>query len=330
MNELKQLLLTATEAIEDPSRSRIIGAETESTPRFALFHAGFSLCSHKVRVTLAEKNLPYLSHEMILPMENYHPDYVRLRLLAGQGIGNQLAEKHTGRSSVETEGFDPCVVPMLIDHKENEVIVDSKKICEYLEHQIPALPLMPETLAVEIGREVDIIDRAPHPGILYGFHPDSDRRPDMTKDRMKGIHDRKITILENNLVTNADDDGLVRAYRAKISKEKAGKMLALNPECQRAVHKEFEHIVAKLEIKLNRTGGTWFFGETYTFADVVWGITLYRMQWLGLADFWATLPRVGEYAMRAYSRPSMWHSVIQWPHQPPSPHVETVQQSELA
>mgnify|MGYP003329715997 CR=1 FL=1 len=44
-----------------------------TTPRFEIWHWGFSLCSQKVRAVLTEKNLPYRSNELSFKnFENYN------------------------------------------------------------------------------------------------------------------------------------------------------------------------------------------------------------------------------------------------------------------
>ena len=73
------------------------------------------------------------------------------------------------------------------------------------------------------------------------------------------------------------------------------------------------------------SSGPWFFGATFTMADCLWAISLYRMQWLGHAPLWSDYPLVEEYAHRAYLRPSMKKTMIEWPNpMPPSPHTINV------
>ena len=125
---LAERVAAANAPLTDPERNRVIGS---GTPRFELYHFALSVCSHKVRTVLAEKAAPYRSHDiMILPpgMENYHPDYVRLRMRGAPG--REMVNGYTGRSSTTTEGFDPCVVPTLVDHEAGQVLVDSRVICD--------------------------------------------------------------------------------------------------------------------------------------------------------------------------------------------------------
>ncbi len=336
-DQLSALVSSANAELSDPARNITIRARDGETPRFELYHAGLSMCSQKVRAVLAEKGVPYISHEMVIlsskgiysegytPAENYRPDYVRLRMHAGELLDKAYAEKHTGRSSVDTEGFDPCVVPLLVDHETEQAIADSKLICEYIDREVPEPNrLIPEdsSAAAKVMHQVTIVDETPHPGMLYGFHPDDDRRPDFIKGVMQDVHDVKCGALAELIDKNRDDVELVRAYESKIAKEQAGKALAFDADRQRAISAEVEDLIGDLDAQLAAHADPWICGSEYTLADLVWGISLYRMHWLGRADLWKDLPRVMDYAQRAYRRPSVWDDVIHWPSpMPPSPHT---------
>ncbi len=293
-----------------------------------------------MRAVLAEKAIPYTSHELVIvaskgiysdefkPAENYRPRYVRLRIHGGKQLGKAYADKHTGSSSVDTEGFDPCVVPLLIDHQEGRVVVDSKLICEHLDNAVEGpIKLIPEgaQAGAAVMKQVEIVDQTPHPAILYGFHPDDDRRPDFIKAVMADVHDVKCSSLQKFLDENRDDEELVAAYRSKIAKERAGKALAFDADRQRAIRTRAQSIVDDLDAQLEATAAPWLCGADYTLADAVWGISLYRMHWLGLAPLWADKPRVKEYAALVYKRPSVWEQVINFPTpMPPSPHTADI------
>ncbi len=336
--DFDDLVAAARAELDDPARTYIVGKET--SPRFELFHAGLSMCSQKVRAVLAEKAIPYTSHELVIvaskgiwaedfkPAENYRPGYVRLRMFGGRQLGKQYAQAHTGNSSVDTEGFDPCVVPLLVDHEERSVVVDSKLICDHLDNAVAGpIKLIPDdpTVRAAVMAQVDIVDRSPHPGLLYGFHPDDDRRPDFIKGVMSDVHDVKCSSIQRFIEDNADDEDLAAAYRAKIAKERAGKALAFDPDRQRMVRAQAQGIIDGLDVQLGDTTGPWICGTDYTLADMLWGISLYRFHWLGLATMWSSKQRVSEYAGRVYKRPSVWEQVINFPSpMPPSPHTADV------
>ena len=336
-NEFQSLVNAARAELDDPARNGVVG-DAGDTPRFEVFHAGLSICSQKVRAVLAEKESPYLSHEMVIvaskglfsedfrPAENYRPGYVRLRMSGGEQLTTGYATEHTGVSSVETEGFDPCVVPLLLDHKETQVIVDSMRICEYLDKAVAGPRTLIPAGNVEVRKQAKVVDRFPHPGLLYGFHPDDDRRPDFVKGVMKDVHDVKCSSLQKFIDENSDDAALVAAYRSKIAKEQAGKALAFDPERQRGVRNIVQTLIDNLDVQLREAADPWVCGSEFSFADIVWAISLYRMHWLGLASLWADKPGVKEYARRVYKRPSIWEQVINYPSPMlPSPHTADIE-----
>ena len=99
MNVIEDATAKASADLTSKYRNRIIAPTRKgrkTPPRFELFHAAPSVCSHKVRMVLAEKRIPYLSHDMNLPgaargvPDNYRPSYVRLRLLGRNGFTANL------------------------------------------------------------------------------------------------------------------------------------------------------------------------------------------------------------------------------------------------
>src|SRR5271155_1059544 len=101
------LTSAANAGLKDPRRSFNVRAGIGQKPRFELYHASISLCSQKVRAVLAEKMAPFVSHDMniislkapsgeVIAAENYHPDYVRLRLHGGKKLGRPLVSGYTG------------------------------------------------------------------------------------------------------------------------------------------------------------------------------------------------------------------------------------------
>src|SRR3546814_618147 len=130
------------EEVIKPEQSTLISPDRQSPsllrreatvePRFELFHFVFSVCSQKVRGTLMEKGVTFGSNELtILPPqnENYCPQYVRLRLRSEAAAKHRPVSSFTGQSSVDSEGFDPLVVPTLVDHETGRILADSKAIC---------------------------------------------------------------------------------------------------------------------------------------------------------------------------------------------------------
>ncbi|OUL99833.1 glutathione S-transferase family protein [Variovorax sp. JS1663] len=319
---LMKMAADARVAMLDPSRSTIVGARAH--PRFELFHAASSLCSQKVRTVLSEKRLPYRSNDMLIlssmgpdgvvPAEHYSPAYVRLRLLAAPASGRGYVSGYSGRTSVETEGFDPCVVPLLVDHEAGRVVADSRRICGYLDAvSRQPLQLVPDDPAAhaEVMRQVGIVDTIPNGALLYGFHPDADLRPGALKLVMATVYEHKIMALEQLIAANTDAPELVAAYRAKIVKESGGRRVRHDAAFQRAARDQVGDLLKDLERDLAAQSFSCLHGHPFSLADVLWGVNLVRLNYLGLSSMWSGLAQVGRYFETLVQRPSLCREAIQ-------------------
>ncbi|MBZ9780331.1 glutathione S-transferase family protein [Pseudomonas sp. REP124] len=321
IDQLRHMAASVRAGMLDPGRSTLVG--DERNPRFELFHAASSLCSQKVRTVLHEKRLSWRSNDMVIlcamgadgviAAEHYNPAYVRLRLIAGREMGQALVSGYSGRTSVETEGFDPCAVPLLIDYEAGRVIADSKRICCYLDEisrePVQLLPVVAQARA-EVMRQVSIVDQLPNAALLYGFHPDADRRPESLKSVMETVYDYKVTALQALAANNAGDAELVAAYQAKIAKENGGKRVCHNAEFQRAARQTASDLLRELDRSLSGQSFPYLNGHEFSLADVAWGVNLIRMAYLGLASLWNDLPNVERYFEALTERPSLCREAI--------------------
>ncbi|WPG35384.1 glutathione S-transferase family protein [Variovorax sp. EBFNA2] len=319
---LIEMAAAARAAVADPARITTVGAGSQ--PRFELFHAASSLCSQKVRTVLLEKALPYRSNDMrilstmasdgLVAAEHYNPAYIRLRLVAARELNRAYVSGYSGRTSVESEGFDPCVVPLLVDHDTGRVIADSQRICIYLDGvsraPVQLVPDAPDARA-EVMRQVGIVDRIANGALLYGFHPDADLRPDALKASMQTVYDYKVMALERLIGDNAGEPELVAAYRAKIVKESGGKKVCHDPAFQRAAREQTKQLLIDLERDLAAGSFACLNGHTFSLADAFWGVNLVRLNYLGLASMWDALPRVARYVDALAKRPSLCREAIQ-------------------
>jgi 2,5-dichlorohydroquinone reductive dechlorinase len=331
--DIEALVRDVNRRYTDPERNSVIGGSPDEAPRFELYHFHLSLCSYKLRTVLDEKRAAYVSHDIdIFPpdIQNYYPEYVRLRLKGGamEGLLGRFVSDYTGRSSTESEGFDPCVVPTLVDHENGRVLVNSKRMCMYLEAEVEGgTQLVPPDLAADVVRQVDIVDRTPHVAVLYGAHPGNDPRPAFVRRDMPGVHDLKIGKLRDNMALAGADPLVIAAYESKIAKEAAAKRFVRTEQDMRGALEEFRDIVAQLDRDLAATGQTWLFGSRFTLADVFWAVSLFRMSWLGLGYLFhgtavgQARPRVAAYHRALMARPSFRRAVIDWPRHPPSEHL---------
>ncbi|MEM6681932.1 MAG: glutathione S-transferase family protein [Pseudomonadota bacterium] len=331
INDFKSAVDAANAEMTDPEQHRVVAAGSDQTPRFEVYHAPFSVCSHKVRAVLLEKQIPFISHEMKMNLvahdapcpDNYKPGYVRLRLRAGDS--HALANGFTGQSSVASQGLDPCVVPTLVDHKKRRVIVDSARICAYLDNETSSPDLVPSDLAGAMDGEIALIDEAPHVGILYGAHPDTDKRPSVIVQGLTGVHDRKLTHLKGLVAEHRDAPDLQRAYAAKIAKEEHAKGFIKSASSMADAHMRMRAHVAALEQNLERHAKPWAMGDGYTMADIFWSVSLFRLKWIGLGSLWenGASSLVTAYVERAFARKSFQDAVVNWPRStPPTPHIE--------
>jgi 2,5-dichlorohydroquinone reductive dechlorinase len=324
------LVQHANEALEVPPETHF--ANGSGKPRFEAYFATFSVCSHKVRAVLAEKKIPHIAHVMRLFAradsipDNYLPGYVRMRL---QGAPDaRLVGAYTGQSSVESEGFDPCVVPTLVDHLHQRVVVDSAVICEYLDREAEQGQLLvPAALSSEISRQIKLVDQAPHVAVLYGKNPHGDTRPESIAKPIEGVHDRKIAYLKAAKAMVPDEPALIAAYNAKIKKEESAKGFIYERDQMLDAHLRMREHVSALQQQLATHSGTWVLGDTYTMADIMWSVSLFRLKWLGLGHLWeadSANARVAQYVEQAFMRPSFRQAVIDFPMStPPTPHIET-------
>lgn len=316
---LDRLVADVNARLTIKSANRVIGRAGAGQPRFELYHGSLSLCSFKCRATLAEAGAAYTSRAVsIMPNGkaiplNYRPEYVRLRLKGQESP--HFVSGYSGASAVGVEGFDPCVVPTLVDHQEGRVVIDSKDICNYIDAQTGST-LVPPELEKAVEYQVDLVDQAPHVALLYGADPEGDRRPGGLASSLLGVHGKKVRALNAVIAHIGDSEPeLLAAYKAKIAKENAaGAFIATPAQMADAIVRARAH-VADLQAHLSTHSSDWVCGDTYTMADIVWTISLYRLVWLGYGEFWAAgtgHDRVADYYTRAIERPSFKSAVREW------------------
>ncbi len=330
---LEQLVREANADLAAPGQSFVFGTAEGETPPFELYHAPFSICSQKVRTVLVEKELAFTSHHLDLPVsethasDSYRSSYVRLRLRGAPD--GKMVSGYTGQSSVAVEGFDPCVVPTLIDHKHERVVVDALKICEYLDREAgTGQPLVPDDIAEDVSEQVTLIDEAPHPAILYGASPEGeDIRPEIVAIPITGSLGHAVRHLEAIKSSVADEPGLVAAYDAKIARQSSAEEFIYDRNSMIDTYARTADQVARLEKQISVQEGAWAFGNRYTMADIMWSASLFRLKWLGLGPLWekdGKAPHVSAYVEKAFMRPSFKQAVIDWPMAtPPSHHIES-------
>jgi len=102
-----------------------------------LYHAGFSSCAQRVRITLAEKDLAWTSHVV------------------------DLANKE--HATAEYQSINPKgLIPTFVDN--GQVIIESVDIIDYIEQKFPGTALMPESTTgqTQVRQWMAKADRAQH------------------------------------------------------------------------------------------------------------------------------------------------------------------------
>lgn len=298
------------------SAGDIQGSADAGSPRFELFHAANSICSHKVRSVLAHHALPYTSHLVnMFQGQTYLPAYVRLRMVGCERFGGALVSRHTG-STAASAGCDGAVVPTLVDWIGEKVIVDSKRICIHLDDQMPDdRQLRPSHLAAQIDKQLAIVDDLPNYQMLMGRIPGAAEAATTASGIGGAFSQRKVAWCDQHLSENASDPTLVAAYRAKRAKELSAAENLFSPEAMRFAYERAELSVVELERSLGSDAGPWLHGDRVTMADLFWGIELLRMRNTGVSTFWENrrLPRFEVFAAAAETLPAIRTAVIDWP-----------------
>lgn len=316
-------------AVTDPNRRSIVSpdhprpdrprSEDQDTPKLELFHFVMSICSQKSRAALFEAGVTFASNELIImpPVnENYIEQYVALRMASPAAQKNPLVGSYSGATNVSGEGFDPLVVPTLVDHADGTIITDSRDIALYA-NTLSGNRLIPNAIKDAVMREVDIVDALPHAGMFYGANPDGDHRPPPIQAGMKDAHLKKIGQVERRKAELPEGSPLHPAYAHKLKKEQAGRAFISDPANMRMIIQKTERQIGLLNDRLAASGKPWVAGDSFTLADIFWGITLFRLLYLGYDWMWQDHSHVAAYADRCFARPSIRDGAIDWPGHPP-------------
>lgn len=274
-----------------------------------------------------QKGIPWRSW-LFSPGEhgNYQPAYVRLRSLGHPG-GALVGEVFTGSTSAQSQGFDPLVVPTLVDRLKKKVVVDSKVICEYLEKEIPSPVLMPPAHEELVKKHLMLVDETPHMGMLYGLHLSD--MVQQTPDKLvvafakliSTAHAGQIKSVEAYLADSSLPSDLRPLYEAKKKKTELARSRVGSggtKEDYQDMLKKVATFLSELENDLRATGGPFICGAECTMADLVWHTSLLRLYELGFDGLFSEekLPKVHQYAMRILRHEGFAQATYLWPYKP--------------
>lgn len=235
-----------------------------------LYHFPGSLCSQKVKLVLAEKDLEWKSHLInLLTFENLQPGYVRMNPKA--------------------------VVPTLVH--DGKIICDSLAIIRYIDEAFPDRKLTPNNskLLSEMNRWIDLQDKFPMRELMYGNMKGID-----------GIVSRRSVRTKKDLIPKLmrEHPELYTQYLAKL-KDVEQWNATIEASAQVAkINERLNPILDQLEHRL--TYGEWLCESTYSLADSVWTAVLNRLEELKFDVLWSNGQReaIASYIERLKARPS--------------------------
>ncbi|MCP4006559.1 MAG: glutathione S-transferase family protein [bacterium] len=218
-----------------------------STPRtVALYHSGPSICSQKVRLTLAAKGVQWEDREINMFIdENLEPSYMR----------------------INPRG----VVPTLIDGECT--VFDSGAIMRYIDRNLPGPQLEPEDdgLKSVMNQWLEAQDQFPIRGLTYGNAKGLMGKLARSKqpariDKLKQLRDDNPDLKEDYEAKLRDTEQWIEEQSDKVI---IGKITA-----------HMETLLDGLEQQLK--GNQWIVGDQYTLADIAWTTILARIDFVGL------------------------------------------------
>jgi glutathione S-transferase len=235
-----------------------------------LYCASGSLCSQKVKLVLAEKDLEWKSHLLnLLTFENLQPSYMRLN--------------------------PKGVVPTLIHN--GQVITDSAIIIRYLDEQFPQPNLTPAepVLQETMKRWMDLQNQFPMREMMYGNY-----------QGLEGMVLRRSVQIKQRLLPQLMQahPELRSQYEAKFKDVEQWNSIIQDRQEIASINRKIEPMLTQLEAQLTQT--KWLCGTTYSLADVVWTAVLNRLEELKFNYLWTDnmRPALSAYLDRLKARPS--------------------------
>jgi tetrachloro-p-hydroquinone reductive dehalogenase len=243
-------------------------------PAVVLYHQWPSLCSQKVRLALAEKQVAYTSVVVDIGprMQNYEPWYARIN--------------------------PNMVVPTLVVHEpgasEPTIVTDSARIIVWIDEKLegPALlPAEPE-LRHRVEQWIRQADRFPVRELMYGTM--GGPLGYIARSSMQ----KRIARLERHRERNPD---LTTVYERRLADVRSWKQTIADPEQIAALERQLSELLAEFEVQLEQEG-EFVVGDRYTLADVIWTVFIARMVLVGRTEQLGPLTRAWYARMR--ERPS--------------------------
>jgi len=239
-----------------------------------LYHHGSSVCAAKVRLALAEKNLPWEGRYIdILKGEQFTPEFRKLNPKA--------------------------VVPVLIDG--DKIVTESTVINEYLEERFPEPTIFPKDAHQRAKMRVwtKAVDESLHPACAALTFITSHRHTiaKLGAEKMKEFLESTPTISVTPTWKAQKRAFVEQGFDAPGAHE----MIRL-----------YDYYMRKMDDDL--ATGPWLVGDTFTAADMALIPYVNRLDMLGLAGLWegGRMPRLTDWWRRVKERPSFKPQIIDW------------------
>jgi glutathione S-transferase len=224
-----------------------------------LYNAPQSTCSQKVRICLWEKNLPFTEKKLDLFK------------------GDQLTPEY---KKLNPNG----VVPTLIHN--DEVIIDSSVIIEYLDEAYPQVGLSPETPAgrAHMREWLRFFEEVPTPAI---------RVPSYNRVFLRHFQ----SMSEEAFIAFGESKPLRKDFFLKMGRS------GYSDEEIKQAEARLKMSVERMEEQLGKAG-PWLLGD-YTLADICIMPVIMRMNDIGMDAMWADCDRVAEWFTRFRERDAL-------------------------
>jgi len=224
-----------------------------------LYNAPQSTCSQKVRICLWEKELPFEEKKLDLFK------------------GDQLAPEY---KDLNPNG----VVPTLIH--DDEVIIDSSVIIEYLDELYPQVPLSPETAAgrAHMREWLRFFEEVPAPAVRIPSY--------------NGVFLRHFqSMSEEEFIAFGESKPLRKDFFLKMGRT------GYSDEEMKQAEGRLRMSVERMEAQLQK-GGPWLLGD-YSLADICIMPVMMRMHDIGLDTLWSDCDNVAGWFARFRERQAL-------------------------
>lgn len=255
------------------------GLDTSADRPVVLYHFGPSICSQKVRLTLAVKGVKSENREINLFIDdNLEPDYMR----------------------INPRG----VVPTLID--DGYTVIDSAAIMRYIDRNFSGPKLEPEDEALKAVMQywLDAQDQFPIRGLTYG------NVKGIIGDLVRAHTPNRIATLKRLRDANPD---LAEDYEAKLRDTDQWLGEQGDTNIVGNINAQMESLLDRLDQQVKDK--RWLVGDQFTLADIAWMTILARIDFVDMdKKMWGDgrRPYVKAYYDRLKKSPGFTEEICQY------------------